>query len=482
MSSSESPPPSPPPVLFDGVGTSPDAGQPSSTAFPPGGPTTYPLEEEFWETDAARLRRWLPWLNMFQGFRLAMDYRKLTLGLVAVVLLAAGEWVFAYLPFASSTFRAPWPWDDDYSRVEFGPAFVEPGAPLGQGSGLNWLSQSLDLKVIRPYLDFFNSGWPLVSSSGNWSTMAMSWTRLLWLLFVCGVCGGTIARLAALNFAGKDCSLRAALVYTTRRIFSFMGGPLLPVVGIGVLWLLCAAGGLAATIPFFGGWLAAIFWFLPLILGLMMAIILLGVAAGWPLMYATVSTEGSDAFDGLSRSYSYLFSRPWYALWLLVVASLYGSMLVLFLHVVLDLGARCAERAVQSGAGEAGLRAIAPSRFPGEMPGVSWVGHVTEFWLNLLRSGLPAFLFSYFWTAVTIAYLLLRKSVDSTPLDAVDEDLPPSPAGDFPLVGVPAVERREAAARAAAQSTAATPAPATTPGPAPGDPPLPPEAASPPTS
>jgi len=432
----------------------------SSSEVPPSPAPPYPLEEEFWETDATRLRRWLPWLHLFQAFRIAMDYRKLLLAILAVVALAAGEWVFSQLPFAPKTFRTAWPWERAYLHADSAAAFAEPGAPGSRGGALSSIPW-LDLRVLRPYQEFVSAGHPLVTPSRSWGETAMAWTRLLWLLIVSGICGGVIARLAALNLAGKDCSLRAALGYCLKRLASFLGGPLLPVVAISLLWLLCAVGGLVASIPLVGAWIAGALWFLPLIFGLMMAIILLGAAAGWPLMYATVSTEGSDAFDGLSRSYSYLFSRPWYALWLLFLTSLYGSVLVVFLHFVLDFGTKCAFWAVQSGLGETGLKSLAASEFPGETPLVPGAGMMTEFWMNLLRTAEPAFLFSFFWTAATIAYVLLRKSVDATPIDAVDEDL--KPGDEFPLVGIPAVERREAANGESVPPPASPPPPSASP-------------------
>ncbi|AMV16303.1 hypothetical protein VT03_00335 [Planctomyces sp. SH-PL14] len=431
----------------------------SSSDVPPASSPAYPLEEDFWETGTARFKRWIPWLHLFQAFRIAMDYRKLLVAAVGILLLAAGEWACSLMPFAPSTFRYVWPWESAYDSPLNGLAVSANassiGAPLSD-------STVFGVRVLRPLRDFVSAGWPLVRPSRTWGEIALGWTRLLWLLAVTGLCGGMIARLAALNFAGKDCSLRSAFRYCFVRLASYMGGPLLPVVGLGLLWGLCAVGGLVGVIPVAGPWLVAIFWFLPLILGIMMSVVLLGVGCGWPLMYATVSAEGSDAFDGLSRSYSYLFSRPWYALWLLVVTCVYGTALVLFLHTVIDLGVRCAFWSVQSGMGEDRLRALVPSEFAGaptDFVGATGPERVTEVWMNAVRMAEPAFLFSYFWTAAAIVYFLLRRSVDATPLDAVDEDFPLS-TEPFPLVGMPAVEKREAANDSGPEPTS-PPAPAT---------------------
>ena len=66
-----------------------------------------------------------------------------------------------------------------------------------------------------------------------------------------------------------------------------------------------------------------------LLLGFGQAVLLIGLV-GYPLMYATLSTEGSDTFDALSRSYNYVFQAPWNYIWYGVVAVLYGTILVFF--------------------------------------------------------------------------------------------------------------------------------------------------------
>ena len=61
-------------------------------------------------------------------------------------------------------------------------------------------------------------------------------------------------------------------------------------------------------------------------LGLLMAILLLGALVGWPLMWATVSVEGTDAFDALSRSYAYTYQRPLRLLWYVVFATILAAV------------------------------------------------------------------------------------------------------------------------------------------------------------
>ena len=57
-----------------------------------------------------------------------------------------------------------------------------------------------------------------------------------------------------------------------------------------------------------------ILFFLALIGGAwLIAFLLVGLGGGWALMYPTIAVEGSDSFDAISRSFSYVFARPWRA-------------------------------------------------------------------------------------------------------------------------------------------------------------------------
>ncbi len=56
--------------------------------------------------------------------------------------------------------------------------------------------------------------------------------------------------------------------------------------------------------------LAGVIWPLVLFGGFFMSLLLVGVLLGWPLMWATISVEGTDSFDALSRTYAYVFQKP----------------------------------------------------------------------------------------------------------------------------------------------------------------------------
>ena len=73
--------------------------------------------------------------------------------------------------------------------------------------------------------------------------------------------------------------------------------------------------------------------FLPLLGGLLMTLIVIGLALGWPLMPVIVAAEGEDGFDALSRSYSYVNQRRWRYAFLIGLAWLIGCAGLLFVDL-----------------------------------------------------------------------------------------------------------------------------------------------------
>jgi hypothetical protein len=51
-------------------------------------------------------------------------------------------------------------------------------------------------------------------------------------------------------------------------------------------------------------------------------------------MYPTISTEGSDTLDALSRSYNYVYQSPWQFIWLSIVAIFYGAVVIFFVGLM----------------------------------------------------------------------------------------------------------------------------------------------------
>src|SRR4029077_3367386 len=65
-------------------------------------------------------------------------------------------------------------------------------------------------------------------------------------------------------------------------------------------------------------------WPLGLALALLAAIMLVALVIGWPPTAAAVSTDGSDSYDSVSRSFGYVTHRPFHLAFYAAVAALIG--------------------------------------------------------------------------------------------------------------------------------------------------------------
>ena len=421
------------------------------------------LEEQFYELDRAKLKRWLPWLHLFRAFRLAISPKAILLGCLAVLLVDYALQTVEKLPFAKGSpsyvpaARMTLPAADSNAAAEL----AEPTDPDRRRrvslDGIRALSLDWEKTYAAPFetvAGAFSHGWLVLHPvtqhlpfarqlvrNGGWTGGATAVTGLLACLLVWSICGVGVARLAAVRFAADETvSLRGTLRFSLRKVSPSLGSAVVPMVGVLLLWFAGVVLGWLAHIPGVGGVLVAVGWGLALIGGLLMALILLGLAAGWPLMLASVAVEDADSFDAFSRIYNYLFSRPWYSLSLVLLALLYGSVLIVFTCTLLNATHTLTDWAVAGGLGQADLMTVMNAE-PGEVP---FAVQGVSFWKQSTELVFTGYLVSYFWTAATIIYFLLRKSVDATPLDAVTILPTDTPGDDLPLVGMPAAEKREA--------------------------------------
>lgn len=319
--------------------------------------------------------------------------------------------------------------------------------------------------LIEPLLRFLSPVYYLTDTRASFWVYIYLLLLILWLVAVWGFFGGVLTRMAVLQLTGKEGGgLREAVAYVRRRYVSYLLSPLVPILIIGFLVLCCMLFGVIHWVPILGDFWDGLFWWLPLLAGLVMTLLLIGLV-GYPMMYATLSTEGSDTFDALSRSYNYVYESPWHYIWYSLVAIAYGVVLVLFVIVVGSLTTYLAKWGVSRfpawGADRSpeylfiyapeslGWRQLltagspvavtdlgqpvnqeAYAKYMDEYEWWNYVGAVlTSFWIYLVFMLVIGFAYSYFWTATTQMYLLMRKRVDETELDEVyvEEEAPDVP-------------------------------------------------------
>jgi len=299
--------------------------------------------------------------------------------------------------------------------------------------------------LSRPFGQMFQSG--LTVQKLAFLALCGLWAVLVWAFF-----GGCIARVAAVRLAaGERVTWGAMLRHARTKWRAYVAAPLFPLVTVLLLTLPVALAGFLFLRLDWTVLIAGLVWPLLLLAGFLMALLLLGLAFGWPLMWATIASEGTDSFDALSRSYSYTYERPLHYLFYAVVAAVFG---ILGWIVVVNFAAgviALTTGAAAWGAGAARVDEVtAASGFSALGAGAALI----RFWIGCVKLLAVAYLFSYFWTAATAIYLLLRRNVDATEMDEVflDEDGQQQTFGLPPITtdaaGAPVVDETGAAAEA----------------------------------
>src|SRR5262245_785122 len=323
--------------------------------------------------------------------------------------------------------------------------------------------------LIEPLLKFLGPVYYRFDPRADFGIKLYLILLIIWFIVVWGFFGGVITRMAVLQLSGKEGGgVRESIAFVRRRYVSYLLSPIIPIALIGFFVLCCFLFGLLHWIPGFGDIWDGIFWFLPLLAGLLITLLLIGMV-GYPMMYTTLSTEGSDTFDALSRSYNYVYESPWHYLWYSIVAIVYGAAVVFFVIVVGSLTAYIAKWGVKqfpawgtdrspeflfiyapeslgwqkllTEGSDVAIddygRPVDPAAYSSYLDRYYWSSHIgailCSFWVTLVFMMVIGFSYSYFWTASTQMYLLMRKRVDETEMDEVYiEEEPPPPTFGAP--------------------------------------------------
>jgi hypothetical protein len=353
-----------------------------------------------------------PGLALFSALRMALNIRALLLAAVAISGTTAG-WRICNRVFSDTdnqqlqsamVANQIYPWQR--------PVVGESAIPLT--SVESWRdSNPLVLgwsEISEPFKRIYSVGVSFTEFV-YWLLGAL-WSLVVWSFF-----GGAITRMAAVSFARRESqSWKALAGFVRQRFGAYFSAPLLPILGTFLVAIFLAALGLVMRVgP--GILVAGILWPLVLLGGFMMAFLLIVLFFGWPLMWGSISAEGTDAFGALSHSYSYTYQRPLHYLMYAVAAGLIGVLgwfvVSLFAYWVLNLS----QWGVSWGSGTEQLNAIMSGADQGTLGNAG--AALIQFWTHCVTTLAFAFIFSYLWTSTTVIYFLLRRLVDATELDEV---------------------------------------------------------------
>lgn len=272
--------------------------------------------------------------------------------------------------------------------------------------------------------------------------VALVWTFQYHLLYsviffavtlaVLSLCGGAICRIAALQFAqGEKPGLTEAVHFSARKFYSLLTAPITPLAIIAVVGVSILLLGLVGNIPVVGELSVGVFLPLALLAAALIAIIAIGTLAGFNLMFPTIAYEDSDCFDAISRSFSYVYADPWRMGFYTLAATVYGAICYAFVRFFCYLLLQITRLFLQFGflSQNEKLTQIWPApnftHFLGaaEADPTSWSTKAGAFlvyvWVLVVVGLMVSFVISFYYSANTIIYALMRNRVDKTALDEV---------------------------------------------------------------
>ena len=152
-------------------------------------------------------------------------------------------------------------------------------------------------------------------------------------LVVAALAGGAICRAAALQFArGERPGVGEALRFSFKKFKSFLAAPLLPLAIIVLAGLPVFLLGILGNISYIGEMIMCVFMPLVLIAGFVIAVVAIGAIAGFNLMFPAIAYDNSDCLDAISRSFSYVYAKPWRMGFYTLIAAVYGAICYAFVR------------------------------------------------------------------------------------------------------------------------------------------------------
>ena len=358
-----------------------------------------------------------PWWRLISQ-SIAISWRTSHILLCAAALLLTQLGInFSHWLFASDTqaFAVQW-----LQPASFKPALT-PLVERSQNSLNTW---------VAPAPDGFLDVWQKYATPSYSLLQDLSLRRLatavadtLWIVAIWAIVGGLLARRSVQELGLRITAPWVDSVRWVRtRWASIAWAVLMP---LSLVLALC-------LIPWCIGWIANLTWIgSGLATLLMIPIVLLGIGLGWVCAIslfgfsfstvAIVTENQADAFDGMSRASAYTFQRPATLIVGVLVAQWLGYFAGSIVSIVLYTGTTLVAKAFG-----------ASSRLPLGSP-EAWLAPVLQGIGPLL---LTAYGFSFFWTASTALYLILRKEIDHAEYDSISmpNDENPKPLPQLPPI------------------------------------------------
>ena len=274
-----------------------------------------------------------------------------------------------------------------------GISFLEPG--LAKAAHQGTLQFYFNVPVDVLYLGALDA-----SFSIQQNPRLLLWLPCVILIWI--LCGGMICRIVAVRLTIDESeSLGNLLLFFRKRGISFISAPFLMLIGILCCFLPVKIAGWIMAVPFLN-YAVAVLFPIPFFFACLTIFLTLILAVGWVLLFAAVSTDGSDGFDAISRMFSYVYQRPLHYLLYWFCCGILGYLGYLLIQFAVYAAIYLCWRTVHAE-----------------------LGFFLTFWAGFFALIPLAYIFAWFWTSSTAIYLLLRRSVDATPFSEVYRVVPP---------------------------------------------------------
>jgi hypothetical protein len=368
-------------------------------------------------------RELFPWLILFRTFRIAIAPTILAVATIAVLLTSLG-WRVSGFVFLSPEQRIA---QAAHSQLAIPPE-IEGYLPPSVRTPL------LDayFQMAEPLARFFH--FDLTLSEAAFYAFGFLWTLAIWAFP-----GAMITRRATVQLATDSApALQPTAVFACRRWTWYFLAPLYPLLGLVLLAIPISLLGLLLRLSTgFGVAVAGVAWLLVAIAGILAMWLFGGLIFGWPLMWPAISAErDGDPIDAFSRSYSYVYGKPLHYFFYVVVAAAFGALCWSVVWGAAVLVQEFGFWALSWGGGGGAVKPvreqaldIAAGELNWQNDGFLWKLGTTLIGLvlALIHAVAGAFRFSFFFTAASAIYLLLRQDVDEKEMDEVFLEAPSEP-------------------------------------------------------
>lgn len=389
--------------------------------------------------------------KIFQSFRMAIQPAKLIIAFFAIAVLCLAGWL---MDFRKTVVTAPSSGTNTVTELQIYisepeqfSSFIERYGDTSRHSGVFSTLWYFTAQRFHHSVDaLLKFDLPAVAINTAQCFKAAEWAFRYHMLYsivffvinlsVISIAVGALCRISALQISsGIKAGMSEGLGFSVKKFPSLFAAPLVPLGIIIFLGAFIFIFGLVGNIPVAGELITAISMPLIFIAGAIIAAVVTGAVAGFGPVFPAVAYDGSDCFESISRAFSYIYTKPWRMGFYTVIAAVYGAICYIFVRIFaflllsgcyffLSLGLR-----VNNAEQINKLAALWPKPEFMNLAGstvhsaAGWSQSAAAFLIHLsvlvVIGLLVSFVISFYFTANTIIYSLMRSQVDGTSVNDI---------------------------------------------------------------